>query len=87
MDYKTSVDPEADADYALQFAVYADAGRREGLDVRAAYVHDLKDAARDAVDVTPMAIIAAEAEVESAVSGCGRESSEPGRAGLAVAAT
>jgi DNA helicase-2/ATP-dependent DNA helicase PcrA len=68
VDYKTSVDPEADADYALQLAVYADAGQREGLDVRAAYVHDLKDAARDAVDVTPMAIVAAETQVESAVS-------------------
>lgn len=35
VDYKTSVDPDpsADADYALQLAVYADAGRREGLDV------------------------------------------------------
>lgn len=55
--------------HALQLAVYADAGRREGLDVRAAYVHDLKDAARDAVDVTPTAIVAAEGEVESAVSG------------------
>jgi DNA helicase-2/ATP-dependent DNA helicase PcrA len=87
VDYKTSVDAEADADYALQLAVYNDAGRREGLDVRAAYVHDLKDAARDTVDVTPMAIVAAEAEVESAVSGCGRESFEPGRDGLADGAT
>ena len=31
VDYKTSTDPDADEDYALQLAVYTDAGRREGL--------------------------------------------------------
>ncbi|HUY45583.1 MAG TPA: PD-(D/E)XK nuclease family protein [Streptosporangiaceae bacterium] len=39
VDYKTSTD--AEDDHGLQFAIYTDAGRREGLDVRAAYVHDL----------------------------------------------
>lgn len=67
VDYKTSVDPASDTDYDLQLAVYADAGRREGLDVRAAYVHDLKDAARKPVNVGATAIAAAEAEVESSV--------------------
>jgi DNA helicase II / ATP-dependent DNA helicase PcrA len=69
VDYKTSTDegPEADADYALQLAVYADAGRREGLNVRGAYVHDLKEAARKPVDVTAAAIQAAEIEVETSV--------------------
>lgn len=67
VDYKTSVDPSVEADYALQLAVYADAGRREGLSVQAAYVHDLKDAARKPVDVGVTAIEAAEAEVESSV--------------------
>ena len=45
VDYKTSVHggPE---DHALQLQVYADAGRREGLDVRGAYVHDLKAGVR-----------------------------------------
>ena len=47
VDYKTATHGEID-DHALQLQVYADAGRREGLDVRAAYVHDLKAAARDA---------------------------------------
>jgi DNA helicase-2/ATP-dependent DNA helicase PcrA len=70
VDYKTSVDSaDGVAEYALQLAVYADAGRREGLNVRAAYVHDLKDAVREPVDVTPTAIVAAEAQVESAVRG------------------
>lgn len=71
VDYKTSIepDPEANADHALQLAVYADAGRREGLNVRAAYVHDLKSASRSPVDVTATAITAAETAVESAVRG------------------
>ncbi|MGH3278326.1 MAG: ATP-dependent helicase [Trebonia sp.] len=69
VDYKTSTDvgTEADADYALQLAVYTDAGRREGLNVRGAYVHDLKEAERKPVDVTLAAIQAAETEVESSV--------------------
>ena len=69
VDYKTSTDPEASADYALQLAVYTDAGRREGLNVRAAYVHDLKAADRDPVDVSPEAIAASEQIVEDAVRG------------------
>ncbi len=59
VDYKTSTSGEI-ADHALQLQVYADAGRREGLDVRAAYVHDLKATRRDAVDVAPAAIDSAE---------------------------
>jgi DNA helicase II / ATP-dependent DNA helicase PcrA len=71
VDYKTSTDPdpEADAVYALQLAVYTDAGRREGLDVRAAYVHDLKAADRQPVDVSARAITTAEEQVEASVRG------------------
>jgi DNA helicase-2/ATP-dependent DNA helicase PcrA len=54
LDYKTSIKPTEDHD--LQLQVYADAGRREGLDVRGAYVHDLKAGARTPVDVGPVAI-------------------------------
>ena len=60
-------DPDADEDYGLQLAVYTDAGRREGLDVRAAYVHDLKAADRQAVDVSPGAIVTTETLVEASV--------------------
>ena len=67
VDYKTSTDPEASADYALQLAVYTNAGRREGLNVRAAYVHDLKAADREPVDVSSVAIAASEQLVEDAV--------------------
>ncbi|MGH9094592.1 MAG: PD-(D/E)XK nuclease family protein [Acidimicrobiales bacterium] len=64
MDYKTST--TAGADHGLQLQVYADAGRREGLDVRGAYVHDLKAGARATVDVAEPAIATAEARVHEA---------------------
>lgn len=72
LDYKTSAHGDG-ANTTLQLQVYSDAGRREGLEVAAAYVHDLKlgagadrDRARTAVDVTPAAIAAAEAKVVEA---------------------
>jgi len=42
VDYKTANDPKADDVFAFQLAVYAAAGRGEGLDVSAAYLHHLK---------------------------------------------
>lgn len=65
VDYKTSTSGEV-ADHALQLQVYADAGRREGLDVRAAYVHDLKAASRASVAVDAAAIGRAEGVVREA---------------------
>lgn len=65
VDYKTSISGEVH-DHALQLQVYADAGRREGLDVQAAYVHDLKAASREPVAVEPAAINEAEATVSEA---------------------
>ena len=65
LDYKTSTGGEID-EYALQLQVYADAGRREGLDVRGAYVHDLKATRRESVDVTHNAIAGAEQTVMDA---------------------
>jgi DNA helicase-2/ATP-dependent DNA helicase PcrA len=67
VDYKTSTDK--DADYSLQIQVYTDAGIREGLDMRGAYVHDLKAGvdpsakARDSIDISKKAIHAAETVV------------------------
>ena len=58
LDYKTST-REWSA-HALQLQVYADAGRREGLYVRGAYVHDLKAGSRADVDVTAAAVEGAE---------------------------
>ena len=65
VDYKTSVQG-GPADHALQLQVYTDAGRREGLDVRGAYVHDLKAGARAPIDIGDPAVVTAEAEVFTA---------------------
>ena len=65
VDYKTSTSGD-DLDHGLQLQVYADAGRREGLDVQGAYVHDLKAASRNPVDVESDAVAAAEMQVTGA---------------------
>ncbi len=62
--YKTSTDSDISA-YELQLQVYANAGQREGLDVRAAYLHDLKGT-RDGVSVDADSIALAERRVEEA---------------------
>ncbi|MGH9063007.1 MAG: PD-(D/E)XK nuclease family protein [Acidimicrobiales bacterium] len=67
VDYKTAVDAEDDRAHDLQLQVYTDAGRREGLEVRAAYVHDLTAGDRDPVDVSGPAIGLAETTVVSLV--------------------
>ena len=65
VDYKTSLRREYD--YDLQLRVYASAGRREGLDVRGAYVHDLDGGDRVPVGIGEAAIGQAEARVGEAV--------------------
>jgi hypothetical protein len=68
VDYKTSADPAAGDDCALQLAIYADVGRRESLPIEAAYIHDLKAADRQPIDVSAAAITASEQTVESSVA-------------------
>ena len=65
LDYKTSA-RRRDAVADLQLQVYSDAGRREGLDVRGAYVHDLKVGSRTAIDVGQAALGRAEEVVLAA---------------------
>lgn len=60
VDYKTATKEEVDP---LQLQVYADAGRREGLTVGAAFVHDMNAAERHSVSVDQPDVEAAEAEV------------------------
>ncbi len=63
VDYKSSTDADRDAVFAFQLAVYAEAGRGEGLEVSAAFLHDLQSGARKDTDV---ADATAEAAVERA---------------------
>ncbi|MDA8360004.1 MAG: PD-(D/E)XK nuclease family protein, partial [Actinomycetota bacterium] len=67
VDYKTSTANEP-AHYDLQLQVYADAGRREGLDVRGAYVHDLATTSREPVPIAPADLTAAEQIVTTAAA-------------------
>ena len=75
VDYKTATDPTYD--YDLQLQVYTDAGRREGLAVSAAYIHDLKDARRDSVAVDSTSIAMAESTVNDLVSRLKRKDFSP----------
>lgn len=67
VDYKTGADSHDSHGFQLQ--VYTNAGRREGLRVEDAYVHDLKNATRQAVDVDVKEIEGAEARARSLVLG------------------
>ena len=66
VDYKTATGPEIEP---LQLQIYADAGRREGLTVAAAFVHDMGKATRHSVEVGDAAVQEAEARVEMAARG------------------
>ncbi len=56
VDYKTSNDARADDLFAFQLAIYASAGRGEGLTVDAAYLHLLKESERRPVPVDSRAV-------------------------------
>jgi DNA helicase-2/ATP-dependent DNA helicase PcrA len=58
IDYKTRTSDDAEHDIQLQ--VYASAGRREGLEIKDAYVHDMVASDRIAVDVDQGAITLSE---------------------------
>ena len=65
VDYKTAADSHDEHNFQLQ--VYTDAGRREGLLVDGAFVHDLRNAQRTAVPVGEESIGLAEKRVETLV--------------------
>lgn len=69
-DYKTAADAAAEDVHAFQLAIYAAAARQEGLDVRAAYLHDLmgkSGAGRKPVPVGPRETETAIARVQCSV--------------------
>ena len=61
VDYKTAAAQEEK--HELQLQIYLDAGRREGLDVADAFVHDMKSADRIPIDSSESALKAAEETV------------------------
>jgi DNA helicase-2/ATP-dependent DNA helicase PcrA len=67
VDYKVAKSEERNDRYEQQLAVYAAAGRGEGLSVTAAYLHELNDGERHAVDISDKPISAAVAQVSAAM--------------------
>ena len=75
VDYKTAAAHEVK--HELQLQIYADAGRREGLDVTQALVHDMKTATRIPVDTSDKSIQAAEITVRRSATALKRREFNP----------
>ena len=69
VDYKTANDPKADDIFAFQLAIYASAGRGEGLVVDAAYLHHLKEGERRGVPVDKVAVKVARKRADVLIEG------------------
>ena len=69
VDYKTANDPKTDDIFAFQLAIYAAAGRGEGLDVKAAYLHVLKESDRRNVPVDKVAVRVARKRADVLIEG------------------
>lgn len=69
VDYKTSKGHGHDDLFAFQLAVYAAAGRAEGLRVDAAFLHHLDEGARSPSDISAPAVVSAVRRAESLVAG------------------
>jgi len=67
VDYKVAKSEERDARYAQQLVVYTTAGRGEGLQVDAAYLHELNDGERHSVDISAKAMADATKQVSTAM--------------------
>ena len=69
VDYKTATGTEVDGVFAFQLAIYAAAGRGEGLNVQAAYLHRLKEGDRTPVPVDGPTTKAAKDRASSLIEG------------------
>lgn len=67
VDYKVAKSEERNERYEQQLMVYAAAGRGEGLQVDAAYLHELNDGERHSVDISAKPIAAAVKQVSVAM--------------------
>lgn len=81
LDYKTATGTEQDAQFAFQLAVYAAAGRGEGMSVDAAFLHELKDGRRREIDISEATTASAIDRVTVLVNGvrAGRFPAQPER--------
>jgi DNA helicase-2/ATP-dependent DNA helicase PcrA len=63
VDYKVATEEEREERYREQLRVYSLAGQGEGLEVEAAYLHELKDGSRHTVDISDVVVAEAKARV------------------------
>ncbi len=78
VDYKTSNETKPDDLYAFQLAIYAGAGRGEGLNVEAGYVHMLKENERRGFPIDVVAVKVARGRADVLIDGI-REGLFPAR--------
>jgi DNA helicase-2/ATP-dependent DNA helicase PcrA len=67
VDYKTANDPKTDDVFAFQLAIYATAGKGEGLEVNSAYLHSLKEGERRNVAVDDATLSAARSRADNLI--------------------
>lgn len=67
VDYKVAKSEERNERYEQQLAVYTAAGRGEGLEVNAAYLHELNDGERHSVDISANTVAVAVQHVSTAM--------------------
>jgi len=72
VDYKIATDEAREKRYQEQLRVYCVAGRGEGLDVHAAYLHDLKHGTRTSVDIQDATVRHALVQVSDRLETLGR---------------
>lgn len=68
VDYKVATDEGREERYEEQLRVYTMAGRGEGLSVEAAYLHELRDGSRTAVNIAPAVVETAVGRIRERVT-------------------
>jgi DNA helicase-2/ATP-dependent DNA helicase PcrA len=69
VDYKTATDAKSDDVFAFQLAIYAAAGRGEGINVQAAYLHELATSQRNSIPVSDTVTAAAKVRANALIDG------------------
>lgn len=69
VDYKTASDAKTDDVFAFQLAIYAAAGRGEGINVQAAYLHELSSSDRRPIPVPKAVTDAAKIRANALIDG------------------
>ena len=77
VDYKTAADPKSDDVFAFQLAIYTAAGRGEGINVQAAYLHHLAAGQRSPVTVDDPTTTRARSRATTLIGGLTRGEFDP----------